>query len=223
MTHTQSRTFTQSSLLPVQKTGSRSSNLPTLCTLLRELDAIPGDFWIRLLYTHPAHWSDDLIETIAAAKKVVRYVDLPLQHIHPEMLAAMQRETSEAWIRGLVARIRSRLPGIAVRTAFIVGFPGETEKHFNHLLDFIREMRFERLGVFLYSQEEGSRAAALPGQLPEKVKRDRYARAMALQQRLSRERNAALVGRRLRVLVDGPATKRGFAGGRAQRSGCAGH
>ncbi len=210
--HTQSRNFTQSSLLPVRRTGSRSSNLPTLCTLLRELDAIPGDFWIRLLYTHPAHWSDELIETIAASKKVVRYVDLPLQHIHPEMLAAMQRETSEAWVRGLVARIRSRLPGIAIRTAFIVGFPGETEKHFNHLLDFIREMRFERLGVFLYSQEEGSRAAALPGQLPEKVKRERYARAMALQQRLSRERNATLVGRRLRVLVDGPGTKKGYAG-----------
>ena len=207
--HTRSRSFTQSSLLPPRVT--RHSSLPTLCTLIRELNAISGDFWIRLLYTHPAHWSDELIETIVAAKKVVRYVDMPLQHIHPAMLAAMQRETSEAWIRGLIERIRQRIPGIAIRTAFIVGFPGETEKQFNHLLDFIREIRFERLGVFLYSQEEGSRAAALPGQVPDAVKRDRYARAMALQQQLSRERNTSLVGQRLRVLVDGPSAREGFA------------
>ncbi|MCX6899769.1 MAG: 30S ribosomal protein S12 methylthiotransferase RimO [Verrucomicrobia bacterium] len=208
--HTRSRSFTQSSLLPIQNPKSKIQNLPTLCTLLRKLDAIPGDFWIRLLYTHPAHWSDELIETIAASKKVVRYVDMPLQHIHPAMLAAMQRETSEAWIRSLIERIRQRIPGIAIRTAFIVGFPGETEKQFNHLLDFIREMKFERLGVFLYSQEEGSRAAELPGQVPEPVKRDRHARAMALQQQLSRERNASLIGQNFRVLVDGPSNKKGF-------------
>lgn len=208
--HTRSRSFTQSSLLPIRNPKSKIQNLPTLCTLLRELDSIPGDFWIRLLYTHPAHWSDELIETIAASPKVVRYVDMPLQHIHPALLAAMQRETSEAWIRGLIARLRQRIPGIAIRTAFIVGFPGETEKMFNHLLDFIREMKFERLGVFLYSQEEGSRAAALPGQVTDAVKRERHARAMALQQQLSRERNAALVGRRLRVLVDGPGARKGF-------------
>ncbi|MBI5686359.1 MAG: 30S ribosomal protein S12 methylthiotransferase RimO [Verrucomicrobia bacterium] len=207
--HTLSRSFSQSSLLPLRVT--RHSSLVTLCTLIRELDVIPGDFWIRLLYTHPAHWSDDLIETLATSNKVVRYVDMPLQHIHPAMLAAMQRETSEAWIRGLIARLRQRIPGIAIRTAFIVGFPGETEKQFNYLLDFIREMRFERLGVFLYSQEEGSRAAALPGQLPDAVKRNRHARAMALQQQLSRERNAALMGKRLRMLVDGPSARRGFA------------
>ncbi|OHE81361.1 MAG: hypothetical protein A2107_12170 [Verrucomicrobia bacterium GWF2_62_7] len=234
--HSRSRSFTQASLLPVAAVsdrrtfGARTAGgrrpplqlpalhasrftphaLPTLCTLLRELDAIPGDFWIRLLYTHPAHWSDELIETVAASKKVVRYVDMPLQHIHPAMLAAMQRETSEAWIRGLIARIRQRIPGIAIRTAFIVGFPGETEKQFKHLLDFIREMKFERVGVFLYSQEEGSRAAALPSQVPEPVKRDRHARAMALQQQLSRERNASLIGQNLRVLVDGPSNKKGF-------------
>ena len=208
--HTLSRNFSQATLLPVQNPESRIRDLPTLCTLLRALETIPGEFWIRLLYTHPAHWSDELIETLAASKKIVRYVDMPLQHIHPTMLAAMQRETSEAWIRGLIARIRQRIPGIAIRTAFIVGFPGETEKQFEHLLDFIREMKFERLGVFLYSQEEGSRAGALPRQVSEPVKRDRYARAMALQQQLSRERNAALVGRRLRVLVDGPSVRKGF-------------
>ncbi len=234
--HTRSRSFEQSSLLPVaaasdrrtssyRKSGgqrpplqlpalyaSRSTlhDLPTLCTLLREMDVIPGDFWIRLLYTHPAHWSDDLIETLAGSKKIVRYVDMPLQHIHPAMLAAMQRETSEAWIRGLIARMRRGIPGIALRTTFLVGFPGETERHFEHLLDFIRETAFDRVGVFLYSREEGSRAATMPRQVPEAVKQDRYARAMALQQQLSRERNAALMGRRLRVLVDGPSQRKGF-------------
>ncbi len=225
--HMASRTFEQPTLLPGNagilpasakprsgKAGRMPAlpdDLPTLCTLLRELDSIPSDFWIRLLYTHPAHWSDELIETIAAAKKVVRYVDMPLQHIHPAMLAVMQRETSEAWIRGLIERLRQQIPGIAIRTAFIVGFPGETEKQFKHLLDFIREMRFERLGVFLYSQEEGSRAAALPGQVPDAVKRERHARAMALQQQLSRERNSGLIGQSVRVLVDGPSNKKGFA------------
>ena len=218
--HTVSRSFDQRSLLPIQNPKSKAEsarhakqiqNLPTLCTLLRELDAIPGDFWIRLLYTHPAHWSDDLIETIAGSKKIVRYTDMPLQHIHPAMLAAMQRETSEAWIRGLIERMRHGMPGIALRTTFLVGFPGETERHFEHLLDFIRETAFDRVGVFLYSREEGSRAATMSRQLPEAVKSERYARAMALQQQLSRERNAALMGRRLRVLVDGPSQRKGFA------------
>ncbi|MCX7826567.1 MAG: radical SAM protein, partial [Verrucomicrobiae bacterium] len=154
---------------------------------------------------------DELIETIAASKKVARYVDMPLQHIHPDMLAAMQRQTSEAWIRDLIARIRRGIPGVALRTVFIVGFPGETERHFEHLLAFMRETRFERLGVFPYSREEGSRAASLPHQVPEAVKRERYAQAMALQQQLSRERNAALVGRRLRVLVDKPSNRKRFA------------
>ena len=127
------------------------------------------------------------------------------------MLAAMQRETSDVWIRGLIARMRHGIPGIALRTTFLVGFPGETERHFEHLLDFIRETAFDRVGVFLYSREEGSRAAEMPRQLSEAVKQDRYARAMALQQQLSRERNAALMGRRLRVLVDGPSQRKGFA------------
>ncbi len=221
--HTRSRTFSQPSLLPVAAVHDRRKRtetagghrpplqLPTLCALIRELDGLDGDFWIRLLYTHPAHWSDELIETIAASRHVPRYVDMPLQHIHPAMLSAMQRETSEAWIRDLIARIRRGIPGIALRTTFIVGFPGETETHFEHLLDFIRETKFDRVGVFLYSQEEGSRAARLPHQAPDDVKRERHARAMALQRQLSRERNAAMVGRRLRVLVDRPGNRKKFA------------
>jgi len=209
--HSMSRSFGQASLLPIQNRKSKIQNLPTLCALVRELDALDGDFWIRLLYTHPAHWSDELIETIAESRHVARYVDMPLQHIHPAMLAAMRRETSEAWIHHLIARIRRGIPGVALRTTFLVGFPGETSGQFEHLLEFMREMRFDRVGVFLYSREDGSRAAKLPRQVPEAVKRERHARAMALQQQLSRERNAAMVGRRLRVLVDRPSNRRRFA------------
>ena len=124
----------------------------TICSLLGELNALRGDFWIRLLYTHPAHWTDELIETIAACPKVARYVDIPLQHIHENMLQRMRRETSRRYIVDLLKNIRAGVPGIALRTTFIVGFPGETEACFGELLDFIRETRFERLGVFAYSQ-----------------------------------------------------------------------
>ena len=119
-----------------------------LTTLLRELNGLEGDFWIRLLYTHPAHWSDELIRVIAECPKVARYVDMPLQHISDRMLDVMQRETSGAYIRDLVGRIRAGLPGIALRTTFIVGFPGETEADVEELCDFIRKTRFERLGAF---------------------------------------------------------------------------
>ena len=129
-------------------TRSLTANATTLCTLLRELNELPGDFWIRLLYTHPAHWTDDLIRTIAECPKVARYVDMPLQHIHHNMLERMRRETSQQYILDLIAKIRADIPGIALRTTFIVGFPGETETCFQTLLDFIRETKFERLGVF---------------------------------------------------------------------------
>src|SRR5215831_5331588 len=133
----------------------------TICTLLRELNALPGEFWIRLLYTHPAHWTDELIQTIALCPKVARYVDIPLQHIHQNMLERMRRETSQQYLVDLLSRIRAGVPEIALRTTFIVGFPGETEACFESLLDFIRETKFERLGVFAYSQEDGTRAGAM--------------------------------------------------------------
>jgi ribosomal protein S12 methylthiotransferase len=109
-----------------------TTDTPTLCTLLRELNALPGDFWIRLLYTHPAHWTDELIRTIAGCPKVARYVDMPLQHIHGNMLERMRRETSQEYIVDLIRRIRAGVPGIALRTTFIVGFPGETEAYFEN-------------------------------------------------------------------------------------------
>src|SRR5207248_2063730 len=141
----------------------------TICSLLRELNALDGDFWVRLLYTHPAHWTDELIKTIAECPKVARYVDIPLQHIHENMLERMRRETSQQYIVDLIRRIRAGIPGIALRTTFIVGFPGETEACFETLLDFIRETKFERLGVFTYSQEESTRAGAMAGQISDKI------------------------------------------------------
>ncbi len=188
-----------------------STRGPTLTRLLRELQKIDGDFWIRLLYTHPAHWSDELISCIAECDKVCRYIDMPLQHIHPRMLELMRRETSSEHIEKLIDRIRAGIPGIVIRTTFIVGFPGETETEFEYLLDFIARARFERLGVFTYSQEEGSRAAKLPMQLPQKQKQARYRRAMKLQQKIAGEISTAQIGRTVRAIVDQPMVARGHA------------
>jgi ribosomal protein S12 methylthiotransferase len=181
---------------------------PTLIRLLDELAALEGDFWIRLLYTHPAHWSNDLIAAIARNPKVARYVDMPLQHIHGDMLAAMRRETSREHIEQLIDRLRAGIPGLAIRTTFIVGFPGETEEHFASLLAFVERVRFERLGIFAYSQEEGSRAAKMENQVPTRVKNRRHREAMKLQQRIAGELAAAQKGRTLRVLVEQPRVAR---------------
>jgi len=196
---------------PNPRTPVDSSRGTALTTLLRELNAIPGDFWIRLLYTHPAHWSDELIRTIAECPKVARYIDIPLQHISDHMLGLMQRETSGDYIRDLIRRIRAGIPGIAIRTTFIVGFPGETEADVDELCAFIREAKFERLGVFRYSQEEGTRAAKMEAQIPKKTKEARWHRTMALQQEIAREVSQAYVGRRLKVLVEEPGVARGEA------------
>ena len=182
-----------------------ASDATTICTLLRELNALKGDFWIRLLYTHPAHWTDELIETIAACKKVARYIDIPLQHIHENMLERMRRETTQQYIVDLIRRIRKGVPGIALRTTFIVGFPGETETSFNALLDFIRETHFERLGVFAYSKEDGTRAGAMAGQLSDKVKQQRRELAMAAQHKVAVAVAESFRGRVLKVLVEGEA------------------
>ncbi|MGA2541628.1 MAG: 30S ribosomal protein S12 methylthiotransferase RimO [Verrucomicrobiota bacterium] len=177
----------------------------TLGTLLRALNALPGEFWVRLLYTHPAHWTGELIETIARCAKVARYVDLPLQHIHENMLERMRRETSRQHIVDLIARIRAGIPGIAIRTTFIVGFPGETEACFQSLLEFIRTAKFERLGVFTYSPQEGTRAGKMEGQIPERVRKQRQKLAMAEQLKVAREIAATFVGRELTVLIEAEA------------------
>jgi ribosomal protein S12 methylthiotransferase len=183
-------------------------NATTICTLLRALNALPGDFWIRLLYTHPAHWTDELIRTIAECPKVARYVDMPLQHIQENMLERMRRETSQQYIVDLVKKIRAGVPGIALRTTFIVGFPGETEAAFETLLEFIREAKFERLGVFAYSKEDGTRAGAMAGQLTDKVKQKRRELAMAAQHEVAVSVAESFMGRTLKVLVEGQADAR---------------
>jgi ribosomal protein S12 methylthiotransferase len=182
-----------------------------LCELLQRVQDLAGDFWVRLLYTHPAHWSDELIRTIAACSKVCRYVDIPLQHINDKMLERMKRETSGQYIRDLIAKIRAGLPGIALRTTFIVGFPGETDAQFEELLAFIEQTKFERLGVFQYSQEDHTPAGTMPGQLAGKLKKQRYRQAMRLQQNVSREIHRRYVGQTLRILVERDGVGRSHA------------
>ena len=189
-------------------TKALSADAITISTLLRDLNSLEGDFWIRLLYTHPAHWTDELIRTIAECPKVARYVDIPLQHIHQNMLERMRRETSQQYIVDLLKKIRAGIPGIALRTTFIVGFPGETEEYFQSLLEFIRETKFERLGVFSYSQEDGTRAGQMAGQIPEKVKQKRRQLAMAAQHEIAIQVSESFVGREIKVLVEGKANEK---------------
>jgi ribosomal protein S12 methylthiotransferase len=187
---------------PTQQVDSTRG--PTLAALLREIQKIDGEFWVRLLYTHPAHWSDELIETIAECDKVARYIDIPLQHIDESMLSRMRRETTRAHIEHLINRLRAGIPGIALRTTFIVGFPGETDAEFEILVDFIRGTRFERLGIFKYSQEQGSRAAKMPGQIPAKIKNARYRQAMSVQQSIAHDIARERIGTELKLLADQP-------------------
>jgi ribosomal protein S12 methylthiotransferase len=188
-----------------------SARGPTLVSLLREIQQIEGEFWVRLLYTHPAHWSDELIETIAECDKVARYIDIPLQHIDESMLGRMRRETTRAHIENLIHKLRAGIPGVTLRTTFIVGFPGETDAEFETLLEFIRSSRFERLGIFKYSQEEGSRAARMPGQVPAKIKNSRYREAMTMQQSIARDLAGKKIGSELKLLVDQPHIARSEA------------
>jgi ribosomal protein S12 methylthiotransferase len=195
-----------------QKAGPRqpvdSARGPTLTRLLERIEGIQGDFWVRLLYTHPAHWSRELMEAIAASSKVAKYVDMPLQHIDEEMLKLMRRETSRQHIEDLVQTLRAMIPGLHLRTTFIVGFPGEKEEHFASLLAFIEQTRFERLGIFTYSQEEGSRAAKMSEQVPLTTKNARYRRAMQVQQKIANQLADAMIGKEIKALVEQPLIAR---------------
>jgi ribosomal protein S12 methylthiotransferase len=177
--------------------GARLENL------LRELVKIDGLQWLRLLYAYPDGISDELLELMAEEEKICTYLDIPLQHIDDAILAMMNRRVGEAAIRTLLARVRNRLPEATLRTSFIVGFPGETEEQFGRLLDFVNEGLFDRVGVFRYSREEGTAAAALADQIPERVKKTRYQKLMKAQSRVSFRKNRALVGRIEPVLVEG--------------------
>jgi ribosomal protein S12 methylthiotransferase len=188
-------------------------------TLLRALAKTAGLRWIRLLYAYPESQTltDRLLGLMAEEKKICPYIDLPIQHIDDTILRRMGRKTRGKEIRELLGRIRTHLPGASLRTSLIVGFPGETEEQFGTLLDFIEEVRFDHLGVFKYSPEEGTPAARLPGAVPEEVKEERLGLLMEAQEKISSEKYQALVGSRKVVLIEGPASDRkGYLRGRLQ-------
>ena len=185
----------------------------SLATLLRALNRIRGDFWIRVFYTHPAHWSDELISVFAKCKKVVPYVDIPLQHISDNMLSAMKRETDGKYIRDLIKKIRKGIPKAVIRSTFIVGFPGETQEDYEELSAFLAEEKFDRVGVFQYSKEENTRAALMDNQVAPAEKVRRWNATMVLLQKISRERMRSRVGETIRVLVDEPGIARAAGDG----------
>jgi len=174
-----------------------------LAHLLPALCRVEGIRWIRLHYAYPRDFPDALIDVIAREPKIAKYLDMPLQHASDRLLRSMRRGKPSRFLRELLARIRAGVPGIALRTALIVGLPGETPDDFEELLDFVREQRFERLGVFEYSREEGTPAAGMAGQVPARTKRARWERVMALQREIAREHQRAAIGRRVEVLVEG--------------------
>jgi ribosomal protein S12 methylthiotransferase len=176
----------------------------SLAALLRELSTVDELRWIRLLYCYPNFVSAELLDAIAELPRVVKYIDMPLQHADDAMLRAMRRERSGAALVKLLDRIRTRIPGVVLRTSFIVGFPGETDAAFERLQDFVRSEKFDRVGVFTYSREENTSAYDMADQVPERVKRARRSELMTTQSEISLNKNRDLVGREMEVLVEGP-------------------
>jgi ribosomal protein S12 methylthiotransferase len=174
-----------------------------LAQLLRELAHTDGIEWVRVMYTYPTHISDGFLDAIAEEPKAVKYLDMPLQHASQNVLRLMKRGGNRASLERLIARVRERVPGIAVRTTFITGFPGETEEDFAELLSFVRNVEFDRVGVFTYSDEEGTPAYDLPNKVESKIAKQRRARLMKKQAKISRRKNNARVGETVRVLFEG--------------------
>jgi ribosomal protein S12 methylthiotransferase len=187
---------------------------PRLAELLRRLDAVEGLRWIRLLYLYPMHITDELIETLATAEKILPYLDLPLQHIHDEVLRRMRRCVSRAETEALLEKLRRRIKSLVLRTTWIAGFPGETEEQFQELLTFVKMQRFERFGVFAYSCEPDTPAAELEGALPEELKRSRREQLLAAQQPIAFAWNASRVGTVCETVIDRsvPGGKNAYVG-----------
>ena len=175
-----------------------------LAELLTQLEAVPGIEWIRIMYLYPMYFSDDVIDVIARSKKIIPYLDLPLQHINDTMLRRMARQVAKGPTEELLAKLRERIPGLVMRTTFITGFPGETEEQFEELVAFVARQKFERLGVFTYSFEPDTPAARLPDHLSDEVKESRRARLMAVQQQIAFDWTQAQIGRQWDVLLDRP-------------------
>lgn len=194
-------------IVVAQDTTRYGEDLPggklLLADLLKELNKIESLKWIRVMYCYPNNFTDELIETFASLDKVCKYVDLPLQHASNRLLASMNRYDTREEVETLLAKLRKRIPGIVIRTTFIVGFPGETDADFEELKGFVEQQRFENAGVFAYSQEEGTVAGVMPNQIPDEIKQERYHELMALQAQISEEIHKDTEGQTLEVLVEG--------------------
>jgi ribosomal protein S12 methylthiotransferase len=183
--------------------GSDRYGRPTLPGLLKSLCALANSVeWIRVMYTHPAHYTDELADTIGSEEKICKYLDLPIQHISDTILKRMNRRTTKRQIVSLVEKLRKRIPGLVLRTSIIVGFPGETDKDFKELLAFLRETRFEKLGAFMYCREAGTRAGRSGDQVPASLKAQRFDELMQAQQKISLAVNKSIIGRTVKVLID---------------------
>lgn len=178
--------------------------------LLAQLAQIPDLHWLRLLYTHPAHFPPEMVDAYAEIPKLCSYVDLPLQHLNDDILRRMGRGATRDESLKLIEMLRKRIPGISIRTTFIAGFPGETDAQFRELLEYVKDLRFDHLGVFPYSQEEDTPAALMPDQISEEVKEERVRELMLAQQKIVFERNASVRGLRMEVMIDAPDDEDGI-------------
>ena len=173
---------------------------PMLSELLKELNKIEGLGWLRIMYAYPTTMSDELLDTIAKCDKVVKYVDIPLQHSHPEMLKLMNRPSFD--YRILIENIRKHIPNVSIRTTFIVGYPQETEEHFEHLKQFIKDMKFDRVGIFEYSREKGTPSYNMKPRVPGKIAHKRFKELMEIQQKISFERNKSYIGKKIPCIIE---------------------
>ena len=187
--------------------GEDLGKTDALAQLLRELSHTEGIEWVRVMYTYPTHISDGFLDVLASEPKAVKYLDMPLQHASQNVLKLMKRGGNRKSLEKLIQRVRTRVPNIGVRTTFITGFPGETDEDFNELLQFVKNVEFDRVGVFTYSDEEGTPAFELPNKVPAKIAKQRQAKLMKEQARISRRRNKARVGQTVRVLFEGEANE----------------
>jgi ribosomal protein S12 methylthiotransferase len=174
-----------------------------LLNCLKNYKGVNGLDWIRLHYAYPASFPSEVLDVMAAQPKICKYLDIPFQHISSDLLSSMRRGVNKEETMRLIQTIRSKVPGIALRTSLMVGYPGETQEHFDELKEFVRSSRFERMGVFTYSEEEGTKAAALNDEISQTLKDERAAELMELQQQISQEINETRIGKTYKTLIDG--------------------
>lgn len=188
-----------------------------ICELLNEMSKISGIEWIRLMYAYPESLSDELIETMAKNDKICKYIDLPIQHINDEILKQMKRRSTTKQIKNLVSKLKEKIPDISIRTSLIVGFPGETNEQFEELYEYVKQERFDRLGVFTYSKQKGTPSSKMASQIPLQVKKSRYSKIMRLQNQISTEINRQFIGKEMQVLIEGTTSRGNYYFGRTYR------